>query len=730
MTTFTMRRWGLMLLTAAMVCSMFATIGVRKTEAAALGYYHTSGNRIVDEAGNPAIFNGLNWFGFETANYSPHGLWSYSLDSFMDQIKVHGYNLIRLPYSTQMFDAGSMPVSVNPNTNPDLVGLTPLQLMDRVVQEAGERGIQIILDRHRPDSGGQSELWYTAQYSEERWINDWVMLAAHYANNPTVIGADLHNEPHGTASWGTGNLATDWRLAAERAGNAILAANPDWLILVEGVSSNVQGDSGNYWWGGNLRGVQNYPVRLNVPNRVVYSPHDYGPGVATQTWFSDPSFPNNMPALWDSYWGYISKNNIAPILMGEFGGHSVDTTSTEGIWQNKLVDYIKANDLYWTYWCLNPNSGDTGGLLLDDWQTWNAPKQMMLDRIIKPLVAVSTPSAPASLSAAAGDAQITLTWTASTGASSYNVKRASVSGGPYTTVATGVTGTTFTNTSLTNGSSYYYVVTAVNSAGESSNSPQASAKPVAQAAVPSAPAGLTATADSAQVTLTWTASTGAASYNVKRAAASGGAFTTIAAGVTGTTYTDTGLTNGTTYYYVVSAVNSAGESANSSAANATPVGGGTLPTSSLVVQYKLSNANANDNQIYASFNIKNTGTTAVNLSDLKLRYYLTKDSSSASLNYWVDYAQVGTSAVSGVVGTISPAAATADTYLELSFSSSAGSIAAGGQSGDIQIRMAKSDWTNLNESNDYSFDSTKSAYADWNKVTLYQNTSLVWGIEP
>nr|WP_245864228.1 cellulase family glycosylhydrolase [Paenibacillus donghaensis] len=73
------------------------------------------------------------------------------------------------------------------------------------------------------------------------------MLAQRYADNPTVIGADLHNEPHGTASWGTGNLATDWRLASERAGNAILAVNPNWLILVEGIETNVQGNSSSYW---------------------------------------------------------------------------------------------------------------------------------------------------------------------------------------------------------------------------------------------------------------------------------------------------------------------------------------------------------------------------------------------------------------------------------------------------------------------------------------------------
>ncbi|EFM08879.1 glycoside hydrolase family 5 [Paenibacillus curdlanolyticus YK9] len=642
--TATFKRWSMVLLAAALACSLLTIVGARKTEAAALGYYHTSGSRIVDAGGNPAIFNGLNWFGFETANYSPHGLWSYSLNSVMDQIKAHGYNLIRLPYSNQMFDAGSMPTSLNTTTNPDLLGLTPIQLMDRVVQAAGERGIQIILDRHRPDSGGQSELWYTAQYSEQRWINDWVMLAQRYANNPTVIGADLHNEPHGTASWGTGVAATDWRLAAERAGNAILAANPNWLILVEGVSSNVQGESSNYWWGGNLKGARNYPVRLDVPNRLVYSPHDYGPGVATQTWFSDPAFPNNMPALWDSYWGYISKENIAPILIGEFGGRGVDLTTTEGVWQNKLVDYIKTNDLYWTYWSLNPNSGDTGGLLLDDWLTWNSPKQAMLDRIMKPLGTANPP-------------------------------------GPT---------------------------------------------------VPAAPATLAATAGNAQVVLNWTASTSAASYNVKRATSSGGPYTTVATGVTGTTYTNTGLTNGTAYYYVVSAVNSAGESANSAQASATPTSGSTPPTpsGSLIVQYKVNNANATDNMINATLNIKNTGTSAVSLSTLKLRYYLTKDSASAGLSMWTDYAQVGSSNVSGTFAAVSPAKTNADTYVELSFSAAAGSIAAGGQSGDIQIRIAKSDWSNFNEANDYSYNGAQTAYADWSKVTLYQSGSLVWGLEP
>ncbi|RUS47874.1 glycoside hydrolase family 9 protein [Cohnella sp. AR92] len=335
------------------------------------------------------------------------------------------------------------------------------------------------------------------------------------------------------------------------------------------------------------------------------------------------------------------------------------------------------------------------------------------------------PAAPASLTATAGKAQATLNWSASAGAASYNVKRSTTSGGAYTTVATGVTGTSYTNTGLTNGTTYYYVVSAVNGVGESANSAQASVTPAAPV-VPAAPASLTATAGNALATLSWSASSGAASYNVKRSTTSGGAYTTVATGVAATSYADTGLTNGTTYYYVVSAVNAAGESANSAQASAIP----TVPsTGTLVAQYRTVNANATDNQIYAQFNIKNTGASAVSLSGLKLRYYFTKDS-SASVNSYVDYAVVGSSNVNGSFVSISPAKTGADTYLELSFGSGAGSIAAGGQSGEIQIRIAKSDWANFNEADDYSYDATKSSFADWSKVTLYQNGTLVWGSEP
>jgi hypothetical protein len=176
---------------------------------------------------------------------------------------------------------------------------------------------------------------------------------------------------------------------------------------------------------------------------------------------------------------------------------------------------------------------------------------------------------PTNLVATGGDAVVNLTWTASTGATGYNVKRSTTAGGPYAQIAS-PTAATYTDTSVTNGTAYYYVVSSLNAAGESANSSEAAGTPKAPAAPPPPPAGLTATAGDATVTLNWTASAGATSYHVKRSTKSGGPYTQVAA-PTSTTYTDPALVNNATYFYVVTAVNSTGESANSTEVNATPV---------------------------------------------------------------------------------------------------------------------------------------------------------------
>ncbi len=182
--------------------------------------------------------------------------------------------------------------------------------------------------------------------------------------------------------------------------------------------------------------------------------------------------------------------------------------------------------------------------------------------------AAAPPPVPANLIAAAGNTQVNLSWNVSAGATGYHVKRSTTSGGAYTQISAPTTNS-FTDTGLTNGTTYYYVVSALSAGVESANSAQASATPTAPLTPPAAPTGLQATAGDAQVSLSWTASATASSYHVKRSTTSGGPYTQVAAPAT-TSDTDTGLTNGTTYYYVVSALNAAGESPNSSQVSAQP----------------------------------------------------------------------------------------------------------------------------------------------------------------
>src|SRR6185295_17182266 len=183
---------------------------------AASGRLRIQGPHIVDSGGAPVRLTGVNWFGLETPSYAPHGLGQRPMGALLDQVKALGFNVLRVPFCSQLFDAGSTPNGIDLARNPALAGKTGAEILDLLITAAGERGLRVILDRHRPDSGAQSALWYTPAYSEDRWIQDWVMLARKYGANPTVVAFDLHNEPHGEATWGDGNMATDWRLAAQR----------------------------------------------------------------------------------------------------------------------------------------------------------------------------------------------------------------------------------------------------------------------------------------------------------------------------------------------------------------------------------------------------------------------------------------------------------------------------------------------------------------------------------
>ena len=351
------------------------------------GYLHAEGNQIVDADGTPVRIAGVNWFGFESTTLAPHGLWTRNYEEMMGEMKAAGFNTIRLPFSNEALDTGKTPNGIDFAANPDLAGLSPIEIMDRVVEAAGDLGLRIILDLHRNDAGVGAlgdGLWYSDRYPESRVIDDWQMLAERYAGNPTVIGADLYNEPHG-ASWGSGDAATDWQQAAERIGNAILEVNADWLVFVEGVGT-VNGES--YWWGGNLQGVADDPVQLTHPEKLIYSAHAYPNSIYAQPWFSDPRYPDNLPEIFDENWGYVFHDLNAPVLVGEFGSKLQDPKDLP--WMQEFLAYLGGDrdgdgisdlapgeeGISWTYWSWNPNSGDTGGILADDWRT---PIQEKLD---------------------------------------------------------------------------------------------------------------------------------------------------------------------------------------------------------------------------------------------------------------------------------------------------------------------------------------------------------------
>ena len=354
------------------------------------GWLHTSGGKILDSNNAPYTIKAASWFGMETPDCMPHGLWgTLTIDEALANIKSMGFNTVRLPFSNECLAAASIKGNLNywANRAYALEGKSPLVLMDTVIARAKANGLQIILDRHRPSSADQSPLWYTSAYPESKWIADWKMLADRYKNDPTVIGADLHNEPAGAATWG-GAAATDWQAAATRGGNAVLASNPNLLIIVEGIEN--QGNGTSTWWGGGLADVKNKPVTLATPNRVVYSPHDYPASLFAQKWFSDPTYPNNLPAVWDANWGYIQKQGIAPVLLGEFGT-ALQTTSDKQ-WMEKIVSYLGTNSMSFAYWAFNPNSGITGGLVQADWRTPEAAKLAALAPILN---GTPTPTATA-----------------------------------------------------------------------------------------------------------------------------------------------------------------------------------------------------------------------------------------------------------------------------------------------------------------------------------------------
>ena len=159
-------------------------------------------------------------------------------------------------------------------------------------------------------------------------------------------------------------------------------------------------------------------------------------------------------------------------------------------------------------------------------------------------------------------------------------------------------------------------------------------------------------------------------------------------------------------------------------ATATPTA---TPSSSANIRIQMASGitSATTNAIVPKFIVHNTGSTTLDLSDVKLRYYYTKDGAN-SQSFWCDWSSLGSSNVTGTFVSQSNPTTDADSYLEIGFVS--GYISPG-DSAQLQLRFSKSDWSNYNQTNDYSF-SDSSNYIDWSKITGYIDDTKVWGVEP
>jgi endoglucanase len=345
----------------------------------------TSGRWIVDAKGKRFKLAAVNWYGAEEMDYVVAGLDKAPLAQIAHMIRTMGFNSVRLPWSNEMAELDPVVADAGLSDNPQLQGKHALGVLDAVIEALAYEGIVVILDNHtsRADwccSNVDGEgLWYDATYTEAKWIADWKAMIARYASQPAVVGADLRNEPRSVcidggcvmAAWGGGDPSTDWRAAAQRGGDAVLAVDSTKLVFVEGVSYALD-----------LTGVYSNPAQLSVPNRLVYEAHDYAFDHVGLTSYAQ------LKTDLGNQWGYILTQNqpyTAPVWVGEFGTcHTsktcISNTNGQGLWFEGIRQYLTDADIDWSYWPLDGTQArgnsriygaeDTYGVLD---KTWTKP---------------------------------------------------------------------------------------------------------------------------------------------------------------------------------------------------------------------------------------------------------------------------------------------------------------------------------------------------------------------
>jgi endoglucanase len=338
----------------------------------------TKGRFIVDSAGSRVKLASINWYGASDELFVVGGLEVRHRDEIAQTIRSMGFNSVRLPYSDQLVIENPQISGEHLAANPDLIGQSALSIFSAIVTSLTDAGLMVIPNDHITtarwccDASLCDGTWHNdylgpvcrVPLSERTWIDHLTTIMAPHINNPLVIGVDLRNEPRAVVDR---YLWSSWAAAAERAAGALHSLNPDWLIIIEGISSaNI------------ISGARSRPVRLSVPNKLVYSAHVYGWsgwGTLRPYWNRDyTSFARDM----HQHWAWLLEENVAPVWVGEFGAPAQDVGRGPNkgdvrYWRN-LMRSLREWDTDWGYWALNarkPGGGQVEGygLLEDDWKT-------------------------------------------------------------------------------------------------------------------------------------------------------------------------------------------------------------------------------------------------------------------------------------------------------------------------------------------------------------------------
>jgi len=344
---------------------------------------HTEGHNIIDAAGRPIRLTSVNRYGFDQKEYVAGGLDHAPLATIVREVQELGVNSVRLPWANETLERNPLVPDYAVKANPQFRGKHAMDVMDAVIDALAQAHIMVVLDNHvsradwccsETDGNG---LWYNADYPESKWIADWQTIVRRYKRQPWVIGADLRNELRSGAAWGGSDPRLDWHAAAERGGNAVLAANPNLLIMVESPDYST-----------NFIGFDKLPAVLNVKHRLVYSPHAYNIDGHPFSSYDE------LRQAYDARAGFLLHSEPAvPLWVGEFGTCQTLDCGANSDWFVMFVRYLKENHLAWSYWPLNgtQSSGEshkydtveTYGLLSPDYQHFAAPKVIDLLRTIE-----------------------------------------------------------------------------------------------------------------------------------------------------------------------------------------------------------------------------------------------------------------------------------------------------------------------------------------------------------